>query len=146
VLSLGTEYNSTYPSYLPAPLHHQQPNKLRTSRSDMAVFSRTWFLIAVVPLLIAVFYSRETKIADSPSERSQRSPIRKSYSCGPCVLPDCHCPSTAIPGGLALNDTPQFILLTFDDAVSTTTFPLELAVCETLYYRLHGKSRLLVTV
>ncbi|XP_013186778.1 chitin deacetylase 8-like [Amyelois transitella] len=35
-----------------------------------------------------------------------------------CKLPDCRCSSTSIPGGLAARDTPQFVLLTFDDAVN----------------------------
>ncbi|XP_053620069.1 chitin deacetylase 8-like [Plodia interpunctella] len=35
-----------------------------------------------------------------------------------CKLPDCRCSNTEIPGGLEARDTPQFVLLTFDDAVN----------------------------
>lgn len=34
-----------------------------------------------------------------------------------CVLPNCRCATTQIPGDLPLTDVPQFILLTFDDSV-----------------------------
>lgn len=42
------------------------------------------------------------------------------YQCDPavCTLPDCHCASVNPPGGLAPHETPQFILVTFDDGVS----------------------------
>jgi peptidoglycan/xylan/chitin deacetylase (PgdA/CDA1 family) len=39
------------------------------------------------------------------------------YSCSNCVAPACICPSTQPPGGLPPSDTPQMILITFDDAV-----------------------------
>lgn len=35
-----------------------------------------------------------------------------------CKLPECRCSSADIPGGLRPQDTPQFVLLTFDDAVT----------------------------
>jgi len=35
-----------------------------------------------------------------------------------CVLPDCYCGGEAVPGGLRREDIPQFVLLTFDDAVN----------------------------
>ncbi|KAL4716743.1 hypothetical protein ACJJTC_001899 [Scirpophaga incertulas] len=35
-----------------------------------------------------------------------------------CQLPDCRCSSTSIPGGLEPRDTPQFVMVTFDDAVN----------------------------
>ncbi|CAH1641770.1 unnamed protein product [Spodoptera littoralis] len=35
-----------------------------------------------------------------------------------CKLPNCRCSSTNIPGGFRPRDTPQFITLTFDDAVN----------------------------
>jgi len=39
------------------------------------------------------------------------------YSCSNCVPPDCICASTEPPNGLAPGNTPQIILLTFDDPV-----------------------------
>ena len=38
-----------------------------------------------------------------------------------CVLPNCHCASTDPPGGLLPAETPQFILVTFDDAIHTAS-------------------------
>ncbi|KAM3962202.1 chitin deacetylase 8-like [Aphomia sociella] len=35
-----------------------------------------------------------------------------------CQLPDCRCSSQSIPRGLAPRDTPQFVMLTFDDGVN----------------------------
>jgi len=48
------------------------------------------------------------------------------YSCDPaaCKLPSCYCPTTSPPGELAVRDTPQFVMLTFDDAVNVITYPL----------------------
>ena len=34
-----------------------------------------------------------------------------------CKLPDCRCAGTDIPGGINLNDTPQIIMISFDDGV-----------------------------
>ena len=41
-------------------------------------------------------------------------------NCNPtvCRLPDCFCGGSEIPGGLRKEETPQFVLLTFDDAVN----------------------------
>lgn len=51
--------------------------------------------------------------------------FRKSTPCNPdnCVLPSCRCSSVDIPGDLLPEETPQFVLLTFDDAVSVTNMP-----------------------
>lgn len=40
--------------------------------------------------------------------------------CNPknCVLPTCRCSGTDIPGNLSPSQTPQFVMLTFDDAVT----------------------------
>ncbi|KAL4716782.1 hypothetical protein ACJJTC_001938 [Scirpophaga incertulas] len=35
-----------------------------------------------------------------------------------CQLPDCRCSSTQIPGNLQPRDTPQFVMVTFDDAIN----------------------------
>ncbi|KAK4053645.1 hypothetical protein OIO90_003884 [Microbotryomycetes sp. JL221] len=51
------------------------------------------------------------------------SPESAGYSCDPstCQLPNCHCASTAPPGGLSPEDTPQFITFTSDDAIQSYT-------------------------
>lgn len=40
--------------------------------------------------------------------------------CNPndCRLPDCRCSGTDIPGNIPVNETPQFVTITFDDAVT----------------------------
>ncbi|XP_025831497.1 uncharacterized protein LOC108739790 [Agrilus planipennis] len=35
-----------------------------------------------------------------------------------CLLPDCSCGGRDVPGNLTVNDVPQMVLLTFDDAVN----------------------------
>jgi len=46
---------------------------------------------------------------------------QKADTCHPsyCQIPDCYCGGTDIPGDLRPEDTPQFIMLTFDDAVNS---------------------------
>ena len=46
---------------------------------------------------------------------------QKADSCDPsyCRLPDCYCGGTDIPGGYKPEEIPQFVLLTFDDAVNS---------------------------
>ncbi|XP_055537286.1 chitin deacetylase 7 [Wyeomyia smithii] len=40
-----------------------------------------------------------------------------------CEPPNCRCSDLTIPGGLQPNNTPQFVLLTFDDAVTVVNIP-----------------------
>ncbi|XP_050683968.1 chitin deacetylase 8-like [Leptidea sinapis] len=51
--------------------------------------------------------------------------LKLAEPCDPevCKLPDCRCSSTLIPGDLHPARTPQFVLLTFDDAVAVTNMP-----------------------
>ena len=46
---------------------------------------------------------------------------QKAGNCDPdvCRLPDCYCGGSDIPGGYKPEDIPQFVLLTFDDAVNS---------------------------
>jgi len=44
------------------------------------------------------------------------------YSCSNCVSPDCICASTTPPRGLDPSNTPQIILLTFDDPVYPASY------------------------
>ncbi|CAJ0888544.1 2155_t:CDS:10 [Entrophospora sp. SA101] len=45
--------------------------------------------------------------------------VEATYACdaSPCKVPDCFCVSQNPPVGLALDKTPQFVLLTFDDSI-----------------------------
>lgn len=45
-------------------------------------------------------------------------------SCDPktCKLPDCQCPTFQPPNGFSVKETPQIVLLSFDDAVNEKNF------------------------
>ena len=45
---------------------------------------------------------------------------QEAERCDPryCRLPNCYCGGSEIPGGYEPKDIPQFVLLTFDDAVN----------------------------
>jgi peptidoglycan/xylan/chitin deacetylase (PgdA/CDA1 family) len=47
-------------------------------------------------------------------------PVTAQYVCdaNSCQLPLCHCASSLPPGGLSHNEIPQFVLITFDDAIN----------------------------
>ncbi|CUA67472.1 hypothetical protein RSOLAG22IIIB_03124 [Rhizoctonia solani] len=51
------------------------------------------------------------------------TPGGNGYSCdaSKCKLPNCACASTNIPGGIAREETPQFLVFTADDAVQAYT-------------------------
>lgn len=46
---------------------------------------------------------------------------QRAARCDPrnCRLPNCFCGGTEVPGGYSREDIPQFVLLTFDDAVNS---------------------------
>ena len=46
---------------------------------------------------------------------------QRAARCDPniCRLPNCYCGGTEVPGGYNREDIPQFVLLTFDDAVNS---------------------------
>ncbi|EFN52371.1 hypothetical protein CHLNCDRAFT_138801 [Chlorella variabilis] len=55
------------------------------------------------------------------------------YDCDCQGRDNCHCPSTDPPGGLSLEDTPQFILFTHDDAIEWDTDKYMRDVCDGRY-------------
>eukprot|EP00761_Pharyngomonas_kirbyi_P014363 gb/GECH01014393.1/.p1 GENE.gb/GECH01014393.1/~~gb/GECH01014393.1/.p1 ORF type:complete len:496 (+),score=106.61 gb/GECH01014393.1/:1-1488(+) len=72
----------------------------------------------------------------SQTQRSQAQdkcfPDDRCYSCDPdqCQLPDCWCPSPSTPGGLPLDEVPQFVILSFDDAITKTEYPRAMDIIE----------------
>ena len=56
--------------------------------------------------------------ANGASARHGKSEPATKCDAKRCQLPACRCGSAAIPGGLLRNNTPQLIVLTFDDAVN----------------------------
>ncbi|XP_045463450.1 chitin deacetylase 8 [Harmonia axyridis] len=51
-------------------------------------------------------------------------PLAKPCDQKKCELPDCRCSSSEIPGGLSRDKTPQFVFLTFDDAIRSDNYQL----------------------
>ena len=60
-------------------------------------------------------------ISASNGQRGQSANLQgRAEPCNPnvCRLPDCYCGGQDIPGGFRPEEIPQFVLLTFDDAVN----------------------------
>ncbi|XP_039227200.1 uncharacterized protein LOC6526244 isoform X11 [Drosophila yakuba] len=64
--------------------------------------------------------TRPDPIYPQPTPDKTAAKCRKDV----CLLPDCYCGGRDIPGGLNASDTPQFVLMTFDDAVNTINIDL----------------------
>ncbi|KAF8324048.1 hypothetical protein DL93DRAFT_2049050 [Clavulina sp. PMI_390] len=66
---------------------------------------------------------RVVKAQDGSVTGPTSSPSAANYSCdaSKCVLPNCRCASTDIPGGIAHDETPMFLVFTADDAVQSYT-------------------------
>lgn len=77
-------------------------------------------LIGVL-VIISVYYSAN---GAPSSTQSIKDFNRVAPECNrtTCVLPSCRCSGTDIPGGLSRDQTPQFVMLTFDDAVTVSNF------------------------
>ncbi len=66
----------------------------------------------IMRLLILLAFFGLLAVSASQGQKAER--CDKSN----CKLPNCYCGGSEIPGGLKHKDTPQFVLLTFDDAVN----------------------------
>ncbi|XP_070171595.1 uncharacterized protein Cda5 isoform X2 [Polyergus mexicanus] len=64
--------------------------------------------------------SRPATIYPTPQVDKPAAKCRKDV----CLLPDCNCGGADIPGGIPVVQTPQIVLLTFDDAVNDLNKPL----------------------
>ncbi|KAL0860476.1 hypothetical protein ABMA27_009857 [Loxostege sticticalis] len=69
----------------------------------------SWFLLS----LLAV-----AAMAEDSSEEEDFLPLAEECDPETCRLPECRCSSTSIPGNLSPRNTPQFVMVTFDDAVN----------------------------
>ncbi|XP_012275214.1 uncharacterized protein LOC105696933 isoform X1 [Orussus abietinus] len=58
--------------------------------------------------------TRPAPIYPTPQVDKPAAKCRKDV----CLLPDCNCGGSDIPGGVTAEETPQIVLLTFDDAVN----------------------------
>lgn len=63
-------------------------------------------------------------ITANPTDPLPTSASLPSGPCDPatCVLPECRCVGSDIPGQLPLAQVPQMVLLTFDDAIVSTNY------------------------
>ncbi|OAD60533.1 hypothetical protein WN48_05050 [Eufriesea mexicana] len=64
--------------------------------------------------------TRPAPIYPTPQVDKPAAKCRKDV----CLLPDCCCGGADIPGGIPVEQTPQIVLLTFDDAVNDLNKPL----------------------
>ncbi|XP_076685578.1 chitin deacetylase-like 5 isoform X2 [Andrena cerasifolii] len=64
--------------------------------------------------------TRPAPIYPTPQVDKPAAKCRKDV----CLLPDCSCGGADIPGGIPAEQTPQIVLLTFDDAVNDLNKPL----------------------
>jgi len=77
-----------------------------------------------------LFCDGEPQCLDGSDENlcGPRTDPNRADECDPeiCRLPDCFCSptSTKIPGNLDPTDVPQMIVISFDDAVTNTNFPI----------------------
>ncbi|XP_026471177.1 uncharacterized protein LOC113375456 [Ctenocephalides felis] len=74
------------------------------------------FLVLATAAISAQFAAAASNDTDLPLA---------DYCNGPptnCKLPDCRCSGVDIPGGLNVSDVPQFVVVTFDDAVTLQSY------------------------
>lgn len=75
-------------------------------------------LASTYAILAGVILAQDGSLTGPGSSQSAAN-----YSCDAtkCVLPDCACASTNIPGGIPHDETPMFLVFTADDAVQSYT-------------------------
>ena len=82
-------------------------------------------LLLAATLLLVLSYGREAN--------ARQQGDFEGYECPEsCLPPECFCPSASPPGGLPPAEVPQFVLLTYDDAVQPEGFALAASTLEGL--------------
>lgn len=69
-------------------------------------------------LFSLIFFVAVTFAQDSSEECEDCLPLAEVCDVEACQLPSCRCSSTNIPGDLLPRDTPQFVVVTFDEAIN----------------------------
>ena len=74
-------------------------------------------LLALTCIIVNILLHQ---VQSEPQRRQGENQQPKAERCDPnrCRLPDCFCGGQTIPGGFKPEQIPQFVLLTFDDAVN----------------------------
>jgi hypothetical protein len=77
---------------------------------------RLWAFIPVGAVLLLA----PTTLATSTTAHNRTKRQFEASHCDPafCQIPDCYCGGKDIPGGYSADQIPQFVMLTFDDAVN----------------------------
>ncbi|XP_055347521.1 uncharacterized protein LOC129594756 [Paramacrobiotus metropolitanus] len=115
---------------IPKPVVQNRPITNATQFQNQTSPVQNISVVASVPLRNETATPRSTAPNRSMANttflpaNATKAPRRYATRCKPakCRLPNCRCGSTEIPGGLPADQTPQMILLTFDDAVTPATF------------------------
>ncbi|XP_022114954.2 mucin-4 isoform X2 [Pieris rapae] len=81
-----------------------------TLKPSTAIVSKT----ADAPDIYTIPPSRPAPVYPQPQPDKTAAKCRKDV----CLLPDCFCGGKDIPGNLPVDEVPQIVLITFDDAVS----------------------------
>ncbi|XP_076327313.1 uncharacterized protein LOC143234116 [Tachypleus tridentatus] len=113
------------------PTADTPPVKIKSHKSPTAQttnFTKMPVVVTKPPALRPVqqmdytpnFPSRPLPVYPTPT------PLVAAEKCNPstCLFPDCRCGGLEIPNGLPVSETPQMILLTFDDAINDLNFDL----------------------
>ncbi|KAG6446698.1 hypothetical protein O3G_MSEX004578 [Manduca sexta] len=95
----------------PAPNRGTPPTRSRpTLKPSTAIVSKTTEFVDIY----AHPPSRPAPVYPQPTPDKTAAKCRKDV----CLLPDCYCGGKDIPGKLPVNEVPQMVLITFDDAVN----------------------------
>ncbi|RWS12168.1 hypothetical protein B4U79_03702 [Dinothrombium tinctorium] len=100
-----TTTSTTTPS--PLPIHNQvNTRKARPTNKRLIIKHK--------PRPKGKSASRPANVYETPV------PLTTAKKCDSnvCLLPDCKCGSSAVPGNLSPNEIPQIVVLTFDDAIN----------------------------
>ncbi|CAO3576118.1 unnamed protein product [Absidia cylindrospora] len=78
-------------------------------------------VLTITTALFAAAFLVAPALAQEGATAGGTQTAASSYSCNPntCKLPNCLCASTSPPGGLQPKDTPQFVVITFDNSVQS---------------------------
>jgi len=82
--------------------------------------TRPRVLLAFVCIIVNILLHQVHSEPQRGNRKSQEDRQGRAARCDPdvCRLPDCFCGGKTIPGGFKPEQIPQFVLLTFDDAVN----------------------------
>ncbi|XP_027231311.2 chitin deacetylase 7 [Penaeus vannamei] len=90
------------------------------SVSRSGVKMRAFTLSALLLTWAALASAAPTDNTEAPTEPAGPEECTQGVN---CLLPDCLCGSVYHPGDLDLSEVPQFVVLSFDDAVTVSNFP-----------------------